>query len=91
VAAGSTPAPGSNFEVNLANTKTGKTKGRKIGRNKTFCENYKRTKRREHNKGRRLVKYLRKHPQDLVARKALRKISGIVPGFNHFLTELQAA
>ena len=70
--------------------KTGK-KGHKIGRNQSSCELYRAKNRREHNKGRRLVAYLRKHPNDLVAMKALRKISNTVSGFNHAIAQLQAA
>ena len=71
--------------------KKGGKKGRGIGRNKSSCEKYQAQNQREQNKGRRLVRYMRKHPGDLIAMKALRKISGKVAGFSHAIAELEAA
>lgn len=49
--------------------KAGK-KNRKHGRNKLFCERYRREGRREKNKAIRLRKHLRRHPRDTVAMQA---------------------
>ena len=49
--------------------KTGK--GRKIGRNKRWCESYKLRHQREANKTVRLHKHLRRLPNDTVAARAL--------------------
>ena len=73
----------------MANTSQKKT-SRKAGRNKAFCERYRLRNQREQNKGRRLVRYIVKHPADLVALKALRRISKLVSGFGPKLKELEA-
>lgn len=46
-------------------------KSRKWGRNKRFCEHYRLSNRREHNKARRLLKHLRRFPADACAQTAL--------------------
>ena len=45
-------------------------KGRKIGRNKAWCEQYKREERREKSKAYRLLKHFRWQPNDDAANKA---------------------
>lgn len=45
-------------------------KGRKHGRNKKWCENYRNRGQRERNKLRRLVKHLTRHPGDRCASAA---------------------
>ena len=67
-----------------------KTKSKKAGRNKAACEKYRVRNRREYNKGNRLVRYIRRHPNDLPALKALRRISKTVTGFGRYLTEFEA-
>ena len=51
--------------------KTGK--GRKIGRNKRWCEAYRLRGQREKNKAVRLHKHLRRLPDDAVAARALER------------------
>lgn len=50
--------------------KSGK-KNRKWGRNKAFCERYRREGRQELNRIRRIKRHLRKYPNDLQAIMAL--------------------
>ena len=55
------------------------SRGRKIGRNKKWCEAYTRAGRREINKRRRLRRHLRRLPNDAVAMEAFRKVGGTDP------------
>ncbi len=48
----------------MAKSSSGKKGGRKIGRNKDFCNSYKNSGQREKNKALRLVKHLEKFPND---------------------------
>jgi len=52
--------------MSKAKAKGGK-KGRKIGRNKNFCDMYKLQGRREKNKKKRKIRHLKRHPNDLQA------------------------
>lgn len=54
----------------------GSKKNRKFGRNKVFCEAYRRSGRREKNKARRIERHLRIYPGDGCAREALNKLFG---------------
>jgi len=45
-------------------------KGRKVGRNKDFCNMYKSQKRREKNKRIKLDRHLKIHPNDHQAKEA---------------------
>lgn len=54
---------------------------RKYDRNRSGCENYTRLHRREKNKIRKLVKYLKKWPNAEDAKKALRKLVKQFPQF----------
>ena len=53
-------------------------KGRKVGRNKLQCAAYRSAQRREFNKARRLIKYLRKWPRDTQAQAALKRWTAIL-------------
>jgi hypothetical protein len=46
-------------------------KQRKFGRNAAFCLRYRNSRRREHNKLRRLKKHLARFPGDAIALKAV--------------------
>lgn len=52
--------------------RTGKGGTRKIGRNKDKCKAYKTARTREINRRGKLLKHLAEHPEDKVARKALK-------------------
>lgn len=58
--------------------KKGKNGSKKYGRMKNKCERYKNEKRREKNKVRKLTKYLKSHPNNLVAVKALEKYQAMI-------------
>lgn len=58
--------------------KAGKGGKRKIGRMKEKCLKYKNEKRREKNKVRKLTKYLKQHPNNLVAVEALQRYQALV-------------
>jgi hypothetical protein len=51
-------------------------KGRKIGRNKASCEQYRREEKREKSKARRLLKHLRFQPDDARAKTAFDALPG---------------
>ena len=53
-------------------------KGRKIGRNRIKCERYKLTHKREKNKIRRILKHLKKHPNNLEAKKRVEELRYII-------------
>jgi hypothetical protein len=55
-------------------------KNRKWGRNKVFCDTYKRTNQEEKNRIKRLNKHLTRFPNDLVASKAKDNARIIVSG-----------
>lgn len=46
-------------------SRRGGKKGRKINKNKKWCENYLRTGRREVNKKKKLLRHRKKHPNDV--------------------------
>ena len=48
----------------------GGKKGRKIGRNKKFCDMYALTGRRLKNKALRKARHMKKHPKDLQSKAA---------------------
>tara|TARA_Y100000310_G_scaffold88297_1_gene85198 strand:+ start:2951 stop:3214 length:264 start_codon:yes stop_codon:yes gene_type:complete len=56
----------------------GKRRGgmKKYGRNKVWCENYRRSGRREFNKGERLMKHTARFPDDMVAEARLHVCDG---------------
>ena len=49
-------------------------KNRKIGRNKPWCESYRRRNQGEKNKARHLLKHLETHPKDQHALQALKRV-----------------
>lgn len=49
-------------------------KGRKVGRNKLRCAAYRTAQRREFNKARRLIRYLKRHPRNGDAWTALERV-----------------
>ena len=51
----------------MADARKGGKKGRKINRNRLWCESYQRRGQREINKARRLARHLRKYPDDRTA------------------------
>lgn len=57
--------------------KSGKSKNgnKKHGRNKIFCEQYRRIRRRERNKCKRVTRHLFAHPGDRVAYHCLNNMS----------------
>jgi hypothetical protein len=55
--------------------KHGGKKGRKIGRNKSKCERYQASGRRERNKVARLRRHCTRHPADAVAARTLAVLS----------------
>ena len=50
-------------------------KSRKFGRNKVFCERYRREGRREKAKTRQLKKHLARFPDDLCATEAFKRLA----------------
>lgn len=54
--------------------------GRKIGRNKKTCENYKNNNRREKNKVVKVQKHLTKHPEDKQSVSILTKLIDFLGG-----------
>jgi hypothetical protein len=52
--------------------RTGSGGTKKLGRNKDRCKAYKLARTRDINKQGKLLKHLAKHPEDTVARKALK-------------------
>ena len=53
-------------------------KGRKIGRNKKWCERYRQARRREKNKALRLRKHLGRFAGDTVAMAALKVCQAVI-------------
>jgi hypothetical protein len=55
-------------------------KNRKVGRNAKWCERYRLSRRREHNKLRRLAKHLERHPGDNVGMNAAKRCRDLIKG-----------
>jgi hypothetical protein len=53
-------------------------KSRKHGRNKIVCAAYRTSQRREFNKARRIIRHLRRHPTNLTALTALKRLDGVL-------------
>lgn len=53
-------------------------KGRKVGRNAVRCKAYRTSQRREFNKARRIIKVLRKHPNNKPGWEALKRLAGVL-------------
>lgn len=64
--------------MGLLNKARGGRKNRKWGRNKAFCENYRKTHRREVNKLRRLNKHIVLCPNDSCAADAINRLNLLV-------------
>ena len=60
----------------MAQVTKGGSKGRKIGRNLVKCQRYRDLGIREENKRRKLLKHLKKHPNDPSALGAFRMLGG---------------
>lgn len=58
-----------------AKKKNKSKKNRKFGRNKIFCEGYKRRGQREKNKAVKLQKHVNSHPNDRTAFHALKNLN----------------
>jgi hypothetical protein len=56
-------------------------KNRKVGRNADYCKSYKLSRRREHNKARRLRPHIVRHPLDLVAKAAVDRCVATIRGY----------
>jgi len=66
----------------VAKKKAKKTKKRrKFGRNANFCQAYRLSRRREHNKVKRLKKHLIRFPNDTVAVKAIEFCKAAIRGY----------
>ncbi|MBI2039919.1 hypothetical protein HYT18_02505 [Candidatus Microgenomates bacterium] len=59
-------------------TISGGRKGRKIGRNKAKCERYRLSHRREKNKIRKILKHLKKHPNNTAALRRIEELKRII-------------
>ena len=61
----------------MAGPKKSRAKGRKIGRNKAFCEAYRRTGEHEKSHAKRILKHLKRYGGgDLIAKHALARYQG---------------
>ena len=54
-------------------------KNRKVGRNAKWCERYRLSNRREHNKLKWLIKHLTNHPNDQIAESAAVRCNAVIP------------
>lgn len=61
--------------------KAAKGKSRKAGRNTNWCKAYRLSRRREHNKVRRLRPHVSRHPADLVAKAAVDACMKVIRGY----------
>lgn len=60
----------------MAKRQKDKVKGcRKGGRNRAWCEAYRKAGTRERNKKRKILKHLKRHPNDGVGKRALARFS----------------
>ena len=62
----------------LKRTKRGSGGRRKIGRMKAKCERYRLAHKREKNKIRKILKHLRKHPNNLQAKKRIEELKALI-------------